>query len=367
MKVGVSLKVLILINSFGGLYNFRREFIQRLIDKNNQVSISGPNHELIDYFIEIGCEVIETPFDSRGTNLINDLKLFLSYTKLLKEVNPDVVLTYTIKPNIYGGFACHMKGIPCLSTITGLGTAIENPSLLQKVLLILYRFSLNKAKTVFFQNNENQKFLHKKNIAVHNSVLVPGSGVNLDYFQLLEYPEDQIIRFLFIGRVMKEKGIDQFLKATTYIKTHYHNTEFHIIGRCDENYLNKLKDLEKKGIIKYHSQQSDVRKFHERSHCTIHPTYYPEGMSNVLLESAASGRPVITTDRSGCREIVDHGVNGYIVEQKNSHDLIKKIEKFLNLPHEQKKNMGLAGRRKVEKEFDRQIVVNAYMNQINEL
>lgn len=208
------------------------------------------------------------------------------------------------------------------------------------------------------------EFLNAKGIIKGREKLIPGSGVNLDYYKALDYPKDDTIKFVYISRIMKAKGIDQYLEAAEYIKNKYPKTEFNILGSCEEDYIDKLSKMENKGIIKYHGVQSDIRKFHKISHCTIHPTYYPEGMSNVLLESAACGRPVITTNRSGCREIVDDGINGYIVEQQNSQDLIDKIESFLNLSYEEKKQMGLAGRVKVEREFDRQIVINAYMEEI---
>src|SRR5699024_828475 len=164
---------------------------------------------------------------------------------------------------------------------------------------------------------------------------------------------------------MKEKGIDQYLDAAQYIKNKYPNTEFHVLGYCEEDYEDKLNKMQAEGMIQYHGMVNDVREFHKISHCTIHPTYYPEGMSNVLLESAASGRPIITTDRSGCREIIDDGINGYIVERENSKDLIEKIKSFLKLTTVEKEKMGEAGRKKVEKEFDRKIVVDAYIKEIN--
>ncbi|WHH57480.1 glycosyltransferase [Petroclostridium sp. X23] len=194
--------------------------------------------------------------------------------------------------------------------------------------------------------------------------LIPGSGVNLNYYKVLDYPSDDIINFLFISRVMRQKGIEQYLEAAEYIKSKYPNIEFHVLGFCEGAYEDKLVEMQARAIIKYHGMQSDVRRFHKISHCTIHPTFYPEGMSNVLLESAACGRPIIATNRSGCREIIDDGVNGYIVEQQSSKDLIKKIEKFLALDYKEKKRMGLAGREKIEREFDRQIVIDNYIEEI---
>ncbi|CAG9606596.1 glycosyltransferase family 4 protein [Pseudoneobacillus rhizosphaerae] len=356
-------RILILANNDIGLYKFRKELIEVLV-KSNEVYVSLPNGNFISKLTELGCKFIETPISRRGTNPVADLKLLLKYNTIIKKIKPDVVLTFTIKPNVFGGMACSINNIPYISNITGLGTAVENGGILQRITLFLYKISLKKAKCIFFQNIENQDFFKERNIIRGKYRLIPGSGVNLDYFSLLEYPPDNKIQFLFVSRVMKEKGIDQYLKAAEYIKNKYAYTVFHILGYCEQNYENKLKEAQDKKIIEYHGMQNDVIKFYRNSHCTIHPTYYPEGMSNVLLESASCGRPIITTNRSGCREIIDDGVNGYIVEQQNSEDLINKIEKFIELDYLEKKQMGLEGRKKVEKEFDRKLVITAYLDEI---
>lgn len=358
-------KVVILSNHHVYTYNFRKEIIEKLIDEQYKVYLVLPYGEKVELLKELGCEYIELPVDRRGMNPITDFKLLLSYYKILKKIKPNAVLSYTIKPNVYGGIASRLLNIPFFPNITGLGTAVENKSFLQKLLIRLYRFSYKKASCVFFQNEENYNFFINNNIKIQNYRIIPGSGVNIDHFNLLEYPSKEKIEFVFISRIMKEKGIDQYLEAAEYIRYKYSNTRFHVLGFCEEDdYEDKLYELQKNEIIEYHGMQDDIRKFLKNSHCTIHPTYYPEGMSNVLLESAASGRPVITTDRSGCREIVDDGINGYIVKSKNSKDLINKIELFINLSHKEKENMGLEGRKKVEKEFDRKIVVKNYMEEI---
>lgn len=358
--------ILILANNDVGLYKFRKELIQELV-KKYKVYISLPNGEFISQLIELGCIYIETPISRRGTNPITDFFLLLKYINILKKVKPAVVLTYTIKPNVYGGMACRVAKLPYIANITGLGTAVENKGLLQKITLLLYKEALKKAQNVFFQNSENRQFFINNRIVTSKNRLIPGSGVNLKEFHVLDYPSDEIIHFLFVARVMKEKGIDQYLDAAKFIKEKYPNTMFHVIGSCEENYKEQLDNMEEKGIIQYHGLQRDVCKFYKISHCTVHPTYYPEGMSNVLLESCACGRPIITTNRSGCKEIVVDGVNGFVIQQKNSKDLIEKIEKFIKLDYEAKRKMGLEGRKKVEKEFDRQIVVDAYMNEIKKV
>ncbi|MFC4322624.1 glycosyltransferase family 4 protein [Litchfieldia salsa] len=356
-------RILILANNDIGLYKFRKELIEELV-KTYEVYASVPSGEFIPKLAEIGCNIIETPISRRGTNPITDLNLLREYLRIIKKIKPDVVLTYTIKPNVYGGLACRLSKVPYITNITGLGTAVENEGVFQKITLSLYKAALKKSKCVFFQNKDNEKFFINKKIISDNYRLLPGSGVNLEYYSLLDYPANKSINFLFVSRVMKEKGIDQFLEAAEYIRNKYPNTIFHILGYCEQDYEERLKELQNKGIIQYHGMQNDVREFHKISHCTIHPTYYPEGMSNVLLESAACGRPIITTNRAGCREIIDNEVNGYIVEQQNTQDLINKIESFLNLNYDGKKQMGLEGRKKVINEFDRQIVIDAYFEEI---
>lgn len=357
-------KVLILVNHDVVIYNFRRELVERLLDDGYQVIISSPYGERIDDLVEMGCKYIEAKIERHGTNPLNELKLLSYYKKLMRDVKPDVVLTYTIKPNIYGGLAAKRYGIPYIANITGLGTAVENAGLIQKITIILYKLAFSNIKKVFFQNTENMKFFADYNIVVDRHKLIPGSGVNLGHFKVLDYPSDDTTEFVFISRIMQEKGIDQYIEAAKYISNKYPNTKFHVCGFCEERYEEILTKLQENGILIYHGMVRDIREVLKRTHCTIHPTYYPEGLSNVLLESAASGRPIITTDRSGCREVVDHEVNGYMVLQKDAKDLIEKVEWFLNLKYEDKMKMGLAGRAKVEKEFDRQIVVNAYIEEI---
>lgn len=361
------MKVLILTNYFLGLHSFRKEVVKAIIDKGHKVVISAPFDDKRTYFEEIGCKLVDTQFNRKGTNPIKDFSLMLLYRKLIKQIKPDVVLTYTIKPNLYGGMACQLCGTPQIVNITGLGSAVENPGWLQRITIILYKLGLRKANKIFFQNRANMEFCESHKMVKGNTVLIPGSGVNLDYHSLQNYPAEGTIKFVFISRLLKEKGIEEYFGAAVKIRNKYPNTEFHIVGPCEDAYEEQLKRLQNNGTIIYHGLQSDVRPFIGASHCTVHPSFYPEGMSNVLLESCAAGRPIITTGRSGCGEIVDDGLNGFVVKQQDADDLTAKIEKFISLPYDKKKEMGLAARKKVEKEFDRQIVVKAYLDAINEI
>lgn len=360
-------KVVILTNSINGLYNFRKELIEKLIEKKLEVVIVAPEDEKTSYFLKIGCKCVDLCISRRGTNPITDFKLLLTYLKILINYKPDVVLTYTIKPNVYGGLACRILSIPYIVNITGLGDSIENGGIVKKISLFLYKIGLKKAKCVFFQNKLNQSFFLNNKIVKGNSRLIPGSGVNIEKFTFEEYPkEDSEIKFLFIGRIMKAKGIEELFEAAIRIKKDYSNVQFHIIGSSEEDYSELLKKLEMNKVLKYHGRQNNIHSFIKNSHAIIHPSHH-EGMSNVLLEAASTGRPVIASNIPGCKETFDENISGIGFEVKNVDSLVKAIKKFIELPYEEKKRMGIAGRRKVENEFDRNFVIDAYIEEIEKI
>lgn len=362
------MKVLLLANNSGGVFKFRRELLEALVAHNHEVYISVPKGDYLSEIRQIGCKIIETEISRHGTNPITDFALVIKYRSIIKAVKPEIVFSYTIKPNVYGGIACQLCKIPYVSNVTGLGTAVENGGVLQKITLTLSKVGFREAKRVFFQNQTNLDFMVQHKVVKGSYALLPGSGVNLKHFSPLPYPEeDEGIHFVFISRIMREKGIDQYLDAAMTIKQKFPNTFFHVCGLCEKEYQGKLEQFASEGIVTYHGLVQDIREMLRVVHCTVHPSFYPEGLSNVLLESCACARPIITTDRSGCREVVDDGVNGLVTKQQDSADLISKIEQFMALPHEQKVQMGLAGRRKVENQFDRQTVVNAYLKEMENL
>lgn len=368
-------KILILCNNDIGLYKFRKELINELLYpgkylnsrlmKKSVVYVSVPYGSYVLRLQRLGCKCINTPISRRSVNPVNELKLFIHYFSIVKKIKPDVVLTYTIKPNIYGGIVCSLLNTPYIVNITGLGSAVENVSLLQKIVLFLYKISLRKANKIFFQNSANRDFMIDKNLIHTEYDIIPGSGVNLSNYMLLDYPDDDsCVNFAFIARIMKEKGIEQYIDAAKIIKEIYPHVNFHIYGFCEENYSNLISCLEKRGIVIYHGQVDNMVDVYKDMSCVIHPTYYSEGMSNVLLESAASGRPIIASDRPGCREIIDDKVNGFLVKERDTEDLVEKIKLFLNLSIAERKAMGINGRKKVEKDFDRKIVVKSYLSEI---
>lgn len=357
-------RVLFLVNHDLVIYNFRLEIVERLLQENFEVHISSPKGVRIQELIDLGCIFHELKINRHGLNPIDEIKLLHEYTKLFKKLKPNIILGFTIKPNIYGAIAARKLKIPFIANITGLGTAVEYKSWKQPIFINLYKYAFKGIYKVYFQNEANRDFFINHKIIKDSYSLIPGSGVNLIRFSEKTYPNDSIIRFSFISRVMKEKGIEQYLEAAEYITNKYSNTEFNIYGFCEQAYEEILKNLQAEGIIRYHGMIKDVAGVLETTNCLILPSYYPEGISNVLLEASAIGRPIITTDRPGCKEVIDDGVNGFLIKQKNTNDLIEKIEKFLKLSNQEMSQLGHHGRLKVEREFDRQIVVEQYMKDI---
>ena len=360
------MRILILGNSCVGLYKFRKELLQELV-KDHEVFISVPDGVFIQQLEEIGCTFIETPIERRGTNPVKDLKLMSRYNKMVKEIKPDIVLTYTIKPNVYGGLVCQKHNIPYICNVTGLGSAVENGGLMQLITTTLYKLGLKKAKKVFFQNQNNLDFMKNKGVVKSNYDLIPGSGVNIEQYKLFDYPTHETIDFVYVGRMMTEKGFGLYIDAAEIIKEKHPNSRFHICGAYEDDFKERVEELVKKNVLVFHGLVDDMTSVYKEIDCTIHPTYYPEGMSNVLLESLACGRPIITTDRPGCKEIVDDGINGFIVKQKDLNSLINKIELFIKLSKEERKQLGINGRKKVEKNFNRNIVINKYLEEINSI
>ncbi len=363
-------KILILSNSGFIIRRFRKELIESIVNKGDEVYTSFPVNDPInqaeDFNIlkKLSCNIINTPIDRRGINPLKDMLLLLNYIKLIVGIKPDIVLTYTIKPNIYGGLACILTGTKYIANVTGLGTALEKEGVLKKILLVLYKVSLSKVFRVFFQNKSEMSFFVSNKIAQNKTRLIPGSGVNLNEFGFEEYPEKNQIGFLYMGRIMQEKGVMEFLEAARLVKQHYSDVEFDLIGTMEDDMKAVLSEYQQQGIVNYFGMKYDVKGVVKQLHAVVLPSYH-EGMSNSLLEAAAIGRPVLASRIPGCMETFDEGVSGIGFEAKNANSLAQAITEFINLPYEIKKNMGYNARKKVESEFDRRIVVDAYLEEIN--
>lgn len=351
------MKILILANYDVGLYQFRKELIEKLL-KTNAVTISLPYGELVEPLKAMGCHFIDTPLQRRGMNPLKDAKLFFSYLKLFKQEKPDLVITYTIKPNVYGGAAARVTRIPYAVNITGLGTAFQRGGMLRKVVTLMYKIGCKKAKVVFFENAENRQiFVDEKIVKKEQTCLLNGAGVNLEHYQVTEYPNGDITKFLFIGRVMKEKGIDELFSSMQRLVAEGYPCSLDVLGSFEEDYKTIIEKYEAEGWLHYHGYQKDVRPFIAASHCFVLPSWH-EGMANTNLECAASGRPVITSSIHGCMEAVEDGVTGFLCKRKNPEDLYRVMKKFAALTYKERKTMGLVGRKKMEEQFDKRLVVN---------
>jgi len=362
------MKILIITNNSGGLYKFRKEIIESMINANHEVHITLPDREYMKNLTDMGCIYHRIEFERRKINIINELKLISKYNKTVKNIQPDIIFTYTIKPNIYGAVAAKINRIPYIMNITGLGSTFQKKSILSMIITSMYKIAGEKARRIFFQNRTNMElFLNAKIVNENQAKLIPGSGVNLSFHTFEDYPaDDGTLRFLFIGRLMKDKGVAELIEAAKRIKSKYDNTEFNLIGFCEEEFTEEFNRLNKDNTVIWHGQQDDVHAFIKTHHATILPSYH-EGMANVLLESASSGRPVLASKIPGCAETFDEEVSGFGFDVKSVDSLEKTIVKFIGLPYEQKKAMGIAGRKKVEREFDRNIIIDAYMNEIDKI
>lgn len=349
------MKILVITNHSFMLWQFRRELIEELLNEN-EVVISVPFGDHIEDFQKLGCRMIDTPVDRRGINPKTDMKLYRTYRNLLKTERPDMVITYSIKPNIYAGFACRQMGIPYCVNVQGLGTAFQKP-ILADVVTGMYKTALKKAKVVFFENEGNaEEFRSRKITPASRQHVLPGAGVNLERFAYHEYPQNDRVHFLYLGRIMREKGVDELFWAAR--KLHKEGADFvlDLVGFFEDEYKEQVDALVADGIAVFHGFQQDPVPYYAAADCIVLPSYH-EGMSNVLLEAAAVGRPVITSDIPGCREAVIDGESGLLCGVKDKDEVYKAMKRMLSCSADERRDMGYAGHRLMEDKFEKKKVV----------
>ncbi len=339
-------KILILSNHYITIYAFRRELVAELCARGHRVYISSPHDERNGYFEKLGCTMIDTPMSRRGMNPAEDIRLVRQYKKMMTELKPDVIFSYTIKPNIYGAMASNSLGMKQVCNITGTGATFLKENLLSKLVRQLYRMSIRKCYKVFFQNTGDRDYFISHGMVKNNYDLLPGSGVNLSQHSLTEMPGDEEIRFIYIRELIP-------------------NTKFYIAGFTEEEkYRQLVEHYAAIGVVEDLGFQDDIDRWLRHCHCVILPSLGGEGVPNVLLEAAATGRPCIASDVNGSVDVVEDGVNGYIFRRGDAASLIEKTEQFLSLSHEEKRQMGLRGHEKVAREFDRKIVMDKYLGEL---
>lgn len=368
--------IALLTNNDDDIYCFRKELIEEIINSGYEMLISCPDGEKFELMRHIEYRYDDPVIDRRGTNIVADLKLFIHYFRLFIKNKPSVVLTYTAKPNVYAGIAAYLLGIPVISNVTGFGSVLNEGGLKQKLIMSLFRFSFRRSACVMFQNSTNMKLAEESGMVKGEHKLIPGSGVNTERYPLQDYPEGgngkngEKVVFNYIGRILHDKGVDDYIEAAKRIKAEYPNTEFNMLGFIEPtemHYEKLLSELEEKDIVKYRGSQKDIKPFVAASHATIHPSTYGEGMSNVLLESASSGRPIISTDNPGCQETFIDGETGLLYHGGDVDALCEQIRKFLAMPNSERKVMGEKGREYIKANFSREKVIEAYLEKINTL
>ena len=352
-------KILIITNHSYMLYRFRLELIQKLAEEH-EVILSMPfvGHE--EDFQKLGLRCIETKLERRGMNPIKDYSLIKEYKHQLKEIQPDLVITFSIKPNVYAGWLCGRERIPYAAVVQGLGSAFERP-LLSRVASLLYRISLRKALAVYFENDTNARFFVEKNLVSFAKIKVlPGAGVNLKTYEYKKYPKNDPFRFAYIGRIMKEKGISELFEACQRLRDKGYQFILDMVGFYEDEFRDDYKREVDRQVIQGHANdhgfKEDPRPYYEMADCIVMPSYH-EGMSNVVLEAAAMGRPVITTDIPGCREAVDDKESGLLVKPRDVDSLEEAMETMLKMSRKQREAMGVKGREKMKECFDKEKVV----------
>ena len=361
-------RLLILANDYKTIANFRMELLDRLISEGHEVFLSLPSDERNSVFEEMGCHVLPTPISRHGTNPLAEWKLLRAYRRMMQQLRPDCVLTFTIKPNIYGSFAAGGLKIPVINNVTGLGSAMQSNNPLRKLMLWLQKRAYRSSSCVFFQNEGNLSYFRQCGIVGEQARLLPGSGVNLSLHSFCEYPTEQNgIDLAIVSRLRQDKGFDEFFAMVDALLTDEPTVRFHIIGWIEEErYREALSRYCNEPRVIYHGEvtQSEVHELLRHCHCLCHPSYH-EGMANVVMEAAAAGRPALVSDIPGCRELVEPGVTGMTFAARDASALTEAVRAFLGMSEEQHKRMGRLAHEKMAREFDREIVIQKYLLQIN--
>jgi glycosyltransferase involved in cell wall biosynthesis len=365
--------ILMTVNAAWNIWNFRRPLVEALVGDGHRITVLAPPDDAVPELERLGCSVRPLEMSVKGLNPLADLKLQRRYARIFREEQPDAVLSYTIKNNIFGARAAQSAGVPFLPNVTGLGTAFLSGKLLQTVTENLYRRSFRLLPTVFFQNEDDRDlFLNRRLVSADQARLLPGSGIDLDRFAPADMPPaDAPPVFLMIARLLRDKGVFEFVEAARQVKARHPQVQFQLLGAAGSENRSAIdaatvQGWVAEGIVEYLGTTPDVRPHIAAASCVVLPSYR-EGAPRTLIEAAAMARPVITTDVPGCRAVVDRDVSGFLCEVRSAQNLAIAIERFLALSPDQQQVMGQAGRAKMEREYDQAIVVQAYREAIASL
>jgi len=370
------MRVVIGLNSSWNLVNFRSGLIRALVKAGHEVISVAPHDDYSAKIPSLGCKYVPLAIDAKGKNPLKELFLVLMFIRLFKTTRPDVFLGYTIKPNIYGSLAARLCGVKVINNIAGLGISFQSRTIFTRFLERLYRIALSSSCRVFFQNEDDMgQFVRLGLVKTELTGRVPGSGVDLLRFSatpLLPRSISRPFRFLLISRMLWSKGVSEFVEAARRLKSTYSGVEFCLLGFLDVQNPDAISretmdEWVAEGVINYLGSTDNVSAEIISADCVVLPSYYPEGVPRSLLESAAIGRPIVTTDTVGCREVVEPGTNGFLCKPRDAQDLAEKLENILSLSEARLAEMGLASRRLAESKFDEKIVINRYLEAIQDV
>lgn len=369
------MKLMFVANYMWDIYIFRAGVLRAMLEDGHEVIVVAPDDKRIDMEKEFsGLKAISINLNKRGMNPIEDMKLCKDLYKIYKKEKPDLIFHYTIKPNIYGSIAAKLAGIPSVAIMTGLGYSFVKDSLVSKIAVMLYRFSLKFAREIWVLNQDDKDTILSKGIGTKDKVFIlPGEGVDTDRFKPMSKDRnDEKIVFLMIARAFIDKGFKEYENAAReFHKKGIENVEFWYLGALGENATSGITkeymdNLVREGIIKYLGITNKPELIIKESDCLVLPSYR-EGISKTLLEGASMGKPLIASNVTGCKEIIDDKKTGLLVKVKDYMDLVDKMEEFIHLSESQREEMGILGREKIVKEFDEKVIVNIYRRKIEEI
>lgn len=368
------MKVIIVLNTAWNLVNFRAGLIRALVAEGHEVVAVAPQDEYAPRLAALGCRFVALPMDNKGTHPGRDLLLFLRFLSLLRRERPDVFLGYTVKPNVYGSLAAHALGIPVVNNIAGLGAVFIRDNWLTRLVRLLYKTALSRSQHVFFQNDEDMRQFVEQGLVVADKVSrLPGSGVDLCsfYYSPMQPLGNRAFRFLLVARLLWDKGVGEFVEAARMVRRQYPAAKFQLLGFLDVKNPTavsraQMDEWVAEGVVEYLGVADDVQPYLAAADCVVLPSYR-EGVPRSLLEAAAMGRPIVTTDAVGCRDAVSDGVNGLLCRVGDAGNLAEKMAQMIALSPEARAAMGQRGREKVEREFDERVVIKRYLDVIGRI
>lgn len=366
------MKIAIVLNTSWNIYNFRMNFIRALLAEGHEVHTIAPTDEFTKYLTEAGCIHHKLRMDSRGANPIKDSALILELFLIYRAVKPDIILHYTIKPNVYGTIAAALLRIPVVNNVCGLGTVFLKDNLVSTIAVLLYKISFRFAAKVFFQNPDDlDLFLKKRLVAPGQADLLPGSGIDLQKFTPTAFKRNPKFTFLLISRLITDKGILEYIEAVRKLKHEGLDARFQILGAMDPQHKRGIKmevvdEWIRTGTVEYMGTTTDVRQFIHQADCIVLPSYR-EGTPRTLLEAASSSKPIIATDVPGCNHVVTDNYNGLLCKLRDAEDLAEKMKLMATLNDEKLMLFGKNGRAKVEAEYDESFVIRKYLKTLTTL